>query len=71
MTPRELEVLDVIRAGQRTLSGIARALNPPVSHRTVEVHVRSIADTLPADWEPRAPTLMRVVLWALVGPVDA
>ena len=71
MTPRELEVLDAIRSGARSLEGIARALNPPISPRTAEVHVRSIAGTLPDDWEPKAPPFWRVVSWAVYGPVDA
>lgn len=65
MTPRELEVLEAIRRGARSLSSIARALDPPVSPRTAEAHVTAIARKLPTDYEPTAGILMRVILWTV------
>lgn len=64
LTPRELDVVKAIRGGARSLSEIARALDPPVSWRTAEAHVTSINRKLTADFEPKLTPLWRVLMWA-------
>ena len=66
LTPREIEVLEAIREGSRSLPSIARRLDPPISHRTAEAHVSSIAEKLPTDHEPDSSPFLRVMLWVLV-----
>lgn len=67
LTERELEVLYIIGLGTRSLAGIARKLDPPISHRTVEAHVTNIDGKLPEDFEPRVPPFWRVVLFVVRG----
>lgn len=63
LTARELEVLEAIRRGAHTYRAIARTLSPPVSPRTAQDLVYSIAGKIPSS---RSPTLVRVILWAVV-----
>lgn len=65
LTERELELLDVIREGGRSMAQIAKAMDPPVSVRTVQAHVYRIALKCPPDFEEEATTFLRVMLWAL------
>lgn len=62
LTPRELEVLDAIRAGARSYTAIAKALEPPCATRTVEAHLASIYRNLPDDVEPDMPPFWRLVV---------
>lgn len=62
LTPRELEVVEAIRAGARSYSAIARVLDPPCATRTVEAHLSSIYRNLPGDIEPDAPPFWRLVI---------
>lgn len=68
LTPREREVIYVIRSGRRSTIAIARALDPPVSPRTAEAHVYAIAEKLPGSFEPATNPLLRVILYALLDP---
>ncbi len=65
LTERELEVVAVIQEGARSMAQIAKAMDPPVSKRTVQAHVYRIALKIPADHEPDATTFLRVMLWSL------
>lgn len=65
LTEREEEVLAAIRAGARSMHQIAKALDPPVSKRTVQAHVYRCALKIPPDFEGDATTFLRVMLWAL------
>lgn len=62
LTPREGEILEAFRGGARSLSAVARAVDPPISSRTAEAHVASIAEKLPTDFEPEVPGFWRVVI---------
>lgn len=66
LTPRELDVLEVIAGGARSLREVARTLDPPVSWRTAEAHVTAINRKLPADFEPKLSPALRVLVWVLV-----
>lgn len=68
LTSRELEVLYVVLLGERSLSAIARALDPPISPRTAEAHVYNIAEKLPAEFEPSVSPFWRVVMYASRSP---
>lgn len=65
LTDRELEVLEVIVVGCRSLSHIARELDPPISRRTAEAHVTNIDGKLPRDFEPSVPPFWRVILFVV------
>lgn len=55
------------------MKAVARRMDPPISKRTAEAHVASIAEKIPADFEPLCPGFWRVVLWAVYpesGPSD-
>jgi DNA-binding NarL/FixJ family response regulator len=67
LTSRELDVIDVIHGGARSFSDIARELEPPVSPRTVEAHVRAISRKIGDDFEPRLTPLLRVIFWTRDG----
>jgi DNA-binding NarL/FixJ family response regulator len=64
-TTRELEVIDALAGGARSLSEIARALDPPISWRTVEAHVIACNAKIRADFEPRLTPYLRVLVWVL------
>jgi len=66
VTPRELEVLQALRAGARSLEAIARAVDPPISRRTAEAHVSSMAAKLDEDFEPGCPGFWRLVILVAV-----
>lgn len=65
LTPRELEVIECVREGARTRRAIGRRLDPPISHRTVEAHLESIARKLPRAFEEDSPPFWRIVLWSI------
>lgn len=65
MTPRELQVIGCILEGARSLPAIAAALEPPVSRRTAEAHVASIASKIDEGFEPDTPGFWRVVIWSV------
>lgn len=71
LTEREFEVLVEISMGRRSLSSVARALRPPISPRTVEVHVSNIAEKLPPEHEPDTPPFWRVVLYTQKAPTGS
>lgn len=71
MTPRELQVIDCILEGARSLPSIAAALDPPVSRRTAEAHVASIASKIDEGFEPDSPGFWRVVIWSVYVRRDA
>lgn len=61
LSPRELEVMEAMRAGAFSYGAIARSLTPAVSVRTAEALVRSIAEKI--DGHP-GPPLARVLFYA-------
>lgn len=68
LTPRELEVVEAIRDGARSLQAVARALDPPISRRTAEAHVARIVEKRLNGFEPDVPGFWRIVM--LVRPIN-
>lgn len=68
LTPRERQVIQAIRHGRaRSMKSIARRMG--IRPRSIEAHIVAIGKKLPPDYEPDTPPFLRVLLWAVGGPL--